>query len=177
MAAEARTIQKRACVSACGAYRYRLERRWSIGPRLLFVMLNPSIADSSTDDPTIRRCQHFALAHGFAALEVVNLFAWRATRPADMWRVHDPVGLYNDSHILDAARAAAAVCVAWGAQPRADERIQEVMPLLQSAFDGPIQCLQITRSGYPSHPLMLRNDCVLKPFTLDAIQEAMANAG
>ena len=35
------------------------------------------------------------------------------------------------------------------------------------------QCLQITRGGHPSHPLMLRNDCRLKPFSLDAIQEAM----
>ena len=168
-------VIKRACMSACGDFRYRLERRWGDGPALLFVMLNPSTADSEVDDPTIRRCQHFALAHRFDALEVVNLFAFRATKPADLRRAGYPVGEANDYHIVQAAVTAGAVCVAWGANaesPAVEARINALMPALFRQHVQ-LQCLHITRSGHPGHPLMLRNNCTLRPFTLDAIQTAM----
>src|SRR5689334_20041621 len=74
-------IVKSAVLSPCGLYRYRLTRRWGDGPALLFVMLNPSTADATEDDPTIRRCTGFAKREGMPAIEVVNLFAWRATDP------------------------------------------------------------------------------------------------
>lgn len=168
-------IFKRACMSACGHFRYRLERRWGDGPALLFIMLNPSTADASVDDPTIRRCRHFTLAHRFDALEVVNLFAFRATEPVDLSRAGYPTGQANDFHMSAAIDAAGAVCVAWGAHgglPSVEKRVQEVMPMLFKHGVQP-QCLQITRGGHPSHPLMLRNDCRLRPFTLEAIQSAM----
>ena len=62
-----------------------LTRRWAEGPPLVVCMLNPSTADAEEDDPTIRRCVGFAKRDGFAALEVVNLFAFRATDPKAMW--------------------------------------------------------------------------------------------
>lgn len=162
-------------MSACGNFRYRLERRWGEGPALLFIMLNPSTADSEVDDPTIRRCQHFALAHDFDALEVVNLFAFRATKPADLRRAGYPVGVANDHHIMQAALTSGAVCVAWGANAASTEverRINALMPMLFRQHLQ-LQCLHITRSGHPGHPLMLRNDCRLRPFSLAAIEAAM----
>ncbi len=80
------------------SYRYTLSRTWDtltgVGT-VVFVMLNPSTADEHVDDPTIRRCISFAKAAGFAGLYVVNLFAWRATKPADLWAADDPVGRWN----------------------------------------------------------------------------------
>ena len=38
-------------LSDCGTYRYTLGRRWDDGPTATFVMLNPSTADASQDDP------------------------------------------------------------------------------------------------------------------------------
>lgn len=165
-------ITRTAVISDCGRFRYRLGRRWDDGDTLLFVMLNPSTADADIDDATIRRCFTFAKAHGFGALEVVNLYAFRATDPKDLRRAGYLAGPENDAHIAAAARDSAAICVAWGANVAGLERPQIVLPLLR-ATGKPIQCLRITRSGYPQHPLMLASSCRLMPFDSAAIQSAM----
>jgi hypothetical protein len=166
------TIQKTATLSDGGTFRYRLGRRWAEGAPLVFIMLNPSTADADVDDATIRRCIRFAHAHGYPAIDVVNLFAYRATDPKDLRRAGYPVGPENDDHIASAARHAAAVCLAWGAHVAGLERPQVVMPMLWKLGIEPM-CLRITRSGYPQHPLMLPADCRLIPFTTEAVQEAM----
>lgn len=62
-----------AIISECGAYRYRLERQWDgEKPNVAFLVLNPSTADASQDDPTIRRCIGFARYWGFGGLIVGN---------------------------------------------------------------------------------------------------------
>ncbi len=165
-------IRRNATVSACGKYRYRLWREWAGGPRLLFVMLNPSTADDVEDDATIRRCYGFASRAGFGSLEVVNLYAYRATKPADLKAAGYPVGPTNDHHIADAVRDAGMVCVAWGANVAGLSRPGEVLTLLRD-MGVHIKCLRITRSGYPQHPLMLPSDCTLQPFDIEAISEAM----
>lgn len=90
-----------------GPYRYTLTRVWEEErPRVCFVMLNPSTADASQEDPTIRRCLSFARSWGYGSLEVVNLFAWRATKPTDIFSAPSPVGEENDHHLaLAFARA------------------------------------------------------------------------
>ena len=46
-----------AAISPCGRYRYALWRKWSdMGPLATFLMLNPSTADASENDATIRKC-------------------------------------------------------------------------------------------------------------------------
>ncbi len=166
---------KHAVISACGKFRYRLWRKWGEGSPLLFVMLNPSTADADVDDPTIRRCIRFAQAHGFGELEVVNLYAYRATDPRDLRRAGYPVGPENDDHIAAAARESAAVCLAWGANVAGLERPKIVLPKLRR-LGVKLQCLRITRSGYPQHPLMLPSSCRLMPFDSDTIQAAMHGA-
>jgi len=156
---------KTATLSACGRFRYRLGRRWADGPSLLFVMLNPSVADADIDDPTIRRCIGFARSHGAGAIEVVNLYAWRATKPADLRRQGWPVGPDNDGHIQAAVAASDRVCVAWGANAGDSDRPGVVLPLIRQAGKQPF-CLGATRSGHPSHPLFLPAASVLVPFTL-----------
>lgn len=102
-------------------YRYTLWRRWSAfgvpplgGSYVNFICLNPSTADETTDDPTVRKCVKFARTWGYDALCITNLFAFRSTKPADMIKAADPVGFGNDRHILKIAAEAALVVCSWG---------------------------------------------------------------
>lgn len=96
-------VNGRAEFSPCRNYRYTLERQWDLpgAPQRLcaFIMLNPSTADAETDDPTTRRCMAFARETGHDQYVAVNLFAYRAARPADMLAAEDPVGPQNDDWI------------------------------------------------------------------------------
>jgi hypothetical protein len=158
-------VLKHATISDCGKFRYRLWRKWGCGSPLLFIMLNPSTADAEQDDATIRRCTGFAKAHDFGALEVVNLYAYRATDPKDLRSAGYPVGSENDKHIADAVRASAAVCLAWGAAAAGLERPAIVLKLLRDlGVNRRLMCLRLTRRGYPQHPLMLPSSCRLMPF-------------
>ncbi|KWT89299.1 MULTISPECIES: DUF1643 domain-containing protein [unclassified Variovorax] len=170
-------MKRSAQISPCGKFRYRLGRAWMHPDTrpLVFIMLNPSTADANEDDATIRRCVRFAQEHAFGGIEVVNLFAFRATKPEDLRRAGYPVGPDNDAHIVDAVRGAGAVCLAWGSNVAGLERPQLVLPLIRTQGVQPM-CLRITRSGYPQHPLMLPSSCRLMPFTAGAIQEAMEGA-
>jgi hypothetical protein len=76
-------IERAAVISDCGLYRYMLRRAWDYERmRALVCMLNPSTADAEIDDPTIRSCVRLLRALGFGSVEIVNLFAFRATQPA-----------------------------------------------------------------------------------------------
>jgi hypothetical protein len=146
-------------------YRYLLTRRIGgdlpllLTPTngiLLFVMLNPSTADETSDDATIRRCKGFATDWGYGQLEVVNLFALRATSPRRL--LDDPraaVGPENDGHVSDAIhRAHRIVCAwgAWGAHDRLRFRVAETNQMLHGA---PWCHLGLTDDGEPRHPLRL----------------------
>lgn len=163
-------------VSECGRYRYRLWRRWGDGPVLTFVMLNPSIADGLLDDPTIRRCVSFAARDGFEGIEVVNLFAQRATVPDVLVDVNDPVGPRNLEVVADVLDVADAVVVAWGAVAlevigERRRRGGEFDPRLTfrdrlRGGDGPaIECLGLTKDGHPRHPLYVKGDAPRRPWT------------
>src|SRR5687768_14824465 len=79
-------VERDARFSDCGTYRYNLTRLWDARLiRVCWVMLNPSTADQHEDDATIRRCIGFSRSWGAGALTVVNLFAFRATQPRDLW--------------------------------------------------------------------------------------------
>ncbi len=162
--------KKTAVISECGRFRYHLSRKWTEGPVLLYVMLNPSTANAEVDDATIRRCTTFANTHGFGGFEVVNLWAYRATDPKALRTAGWPVGPANDQTIQQSAARCHAICVAWGAHAGKLDRPQVVISMLR-ATGQPLHCLSITRGGHPSHPLMLSGSCRLQPFTPAAIRE------
>lgn len=117
-------------------------------------MLNPSTADENADDPTLRRCIGFARNWGLGGIDVVNLYALRATNPADLWRSDDPVGPENDAHLEDAGRTSRMLVAAWGAHPKA-ERVAQVLAI--PGFDR-LTCLRTTKDGHPGHPLYVPKD-------------------
>ncbi|AUH33556.1 DUF1643 domain-containing protein [Paracoccus tegillarcae] len=141
-----------AAYSPCGQYRYGLSRRWGSGPALLYVMLNPSTATEMANDPTIERCERRARALGFDGLGVVNLFAYRATRPEDLRRAADPVGPLNDDAIRAAALRADRVLCAWGVHGDHLGRAEQVRAALRG-LRRPMLHLGLTKAGHPRHPL------------------------
>jgi hypothetical protein len=141
-------MKSRAELSPCKNYRYALWREWSDEPQVLFVMLNPSTADDSQDDPTIRRCIAFAKQWGYGGLIVANLFAWRSPYPAHLKNARDPIGPSNDQWLKKLAKQSAAVVGAWGNHGTYMQRGQAVAAL----FPG-LQCLGVTKQGQPRHPL------------------------
>ncbi len=155
-------LKRGAEIDLTGSYRYTLWREWnSDAPGVGFVMLNPSTADATIDDATIRRCTGFARSWGFGALEVVNLFAYRATNPATLRQVVDPIGPLGDRYLLEMRRRAQTVVVSWGNQGSWQNRDQIVLRLL-SGRD--IYCLGRTQLGHPRHPLYLKANTALIPF-------------
>jgi hypothetical protein len=161
-------VIKTAEISECGLYRYHLGRSWDASlPSLTFVMLNPSTADADIDDPTIRRCIGFAKREGCGSINVVNLFAYRATDPSALKDAADPVGPFNPKWLqwtLDAARQnhTTIVC-AWGAHPLAEA------PGDAFINQGPANCaavchLGLTKGGHPRHPLYIKGDQPLELF-------------
>jgi hypothetical protein len=124
------TRRSGATFAARKTYRYRLWRTWGDGPRLGWIMLNPSQADEQVDDPTLRRCVGFARGWGFGGLEVVNLFAYRASRPGLLRLVADPIGPQNDRYLRGLADRVAAIVCAWGNGGAWGERDRVVRGLL-----------------------------------------------
>ncbi len=134
-------------------YRYVLWREWDEGEgTCIFVMLNPSTADAKKDDQTITKCIGFAKRWGFRRLEVVNLFAYRATDPKKLLKVKDPVGKDCDLYLGAALFKAKRVVVAWGSTkiPK-DDRVTLVLELA-GEFVPEFGCLGRTKGGDPKHP-------------------------
>lgn len=146
--------QAGATFSPCRTYRYSLWRHWGGlaggAGYAMFVGLNPSTADETADDPTIRRCVTFAKRWGYAALCMTNLFAYRATQPKKMLSAADPVGPENDAVLINLAADAGVIVAAWGTHGvhlGRGARVQVMLPALH--------VLRLTREGFPGHPLYL----------------------
>lgn len=159
-------LASHAILSDDGRYRYQLNRAWSTDHPAVFIMLNPSTADGTQDDPTIRRCVGFAKALGCGGLVVVNLYALRATDPRELWKVDaaQRVGPTNDAYLSNWAMTASAVglpiVAAWGANAKSD-RVAEVLAMPHMSR---LAALGVTKSGAPRHPLYLPSNSPLTPW-------------
>lgn len=129
-------------------------------------MLNPSKADAEVNDPTIRRCIGFAQAWGYGSLDVVNLFAYRATKPKDLRQAVDPVGESCDRILIESARSAQMILLAWGNHGQYQKRGQDVIRLLAEL--EPLHCLGQTQTGEPRHPLYLKRETQPTPYSVNA---------
>lgn len=126
-----------------------------IGTRVVFLMLNPSIADAFQLDPTVNECRKRGLALGADVLEVVNLFALRSPYPADLrkrasgFRGDDAT---NNAAILAACTGAHRVIAAWGNHGALGDRDVIVRSMLRGAGIA-LHHLGTTQDGFPKHPL------------------------
>ncbi|HNQ92807.1 MAG TPA: DUF1643 domain-containing protein [Alphaproteobacteria bacterium] len=150
-------LTKEAIISPCKKYRYFLNREIkSEGKTLTFIMLNPSTADASDDDPTIRRCIGFCNSLGYSKLNVVNLFAFRSTNPKELLKVNDPVGPENLSYIEKTIHSSDMVICAWGAKYSSIKNQDKHILSLLKHYD--LYALKVTKNGCPHHPLRLSSD-------------------
>lgn len=157
------TVDRGADFSGGGIWRYRLWRIWNKTlPVLIFVMLNPSIANEDQNDPTVERCERRARRLGFGGVVVYNVFAFVSTDPDALKLTLDPVGPMNNIHLdnMHALYPCRVVVCAWG--KHAGKRGQDVAALLSK--HSALHCLKLNKDGSPQHPLYLRNDAPLIPF-------------
>lgn len=172
-----RDAERATVFSPCRKYRYTLWREWEAYPLaleweakrfqsyLMIIGLNPSTADETKDDPTIRRCIDFAKQWGFGALCMTNLFAFRATHPAEMKKAEMPAGMDNEHHIRRRASQAGFVLVAWGKHGKHHHQDLNVCRYLREIEVQPY-CLGTNGDGTPKHPLYLPKDSKPIPFTI-----------
>lgn len=151
-------------------YRYTLTRDltgwyWDdpqgqgIDATMCWVMLNPSTADDVLDDQTIRQVMSFTYKARYTRLIVVNLFAARATQPAELLTMDDPVGPDNHLVVERAMTDSARVVFAWGAWYSAnDHKMGRAAPAVENLAGRmghrPL-CLGKTKNGSPKHPCRL----------------------
>ena len=174
-----------AVISPCGRYRYRLWREWRdldahndknwqwlgaedgagtpVGwPKsLVFIMLNPSTADGKKDDPTIRKCVSFARRLKYERIEVVNLFAFRATKPKVVLALThecDPVGWENQKHVEKVLEKAGMIICAWGIHGNHLAQDETMLGWITGASSLRPKALGLTKDGQPRHPLYLKGD-------------------
>lgn len=165
-------VLKGASLSRCGRYRYRLWREWDAAkPRMLLIMLNPSLADAGRDDHTITKSIAIARNLGYGRLDVANLAAFRSPHPAALRMAESPVGPRNDFHIRAMLSACDTVVCAWGAHADAlPGRVATVARLIRRAGHRPY-ALKLTNDGHPSHPLARGKGFI--PVTVEPIPFAL----
>lgn len=173
-------------------YRYALWRRWDMqhdlvagvgsdygrhkNAFLVVIGLNPSTADETKDDLTIRRCIDFAMRWGYPALCMLNLFAYRSTDAEAMKRYPFPIGQENNAHLQNICRQAVAydadILCAWGKHGWHGDRVHDVALILGSGIAAHLKCLGQNKDGSPVHPLYVPADTMPKPFDIAAVAQA-----
>ena len=149
-------MKKDAILSEDRKYRYVLSRIWDESKSMVMIIgLNPSTADETIDDPTIVRCIDFAKNWGYGGIYMLNLFAFRATLPKDMFSVENPIGDENDKFIEKYSKLSDKVICAWGNDGKYKNRSQEVLSKIENKY-----YLKLNQTNEPAHPLYLRKDLI-----------------
>lgn len=143
--------------SDCGKFRFVLWRIWDESlPKVMFIGLNPSTANATNDDPTIRRVKGIAKELGFGGIYMLNLFPYITPYPSELVITGIEA---NDEYLLDHSRICGEIVFAWGAFPAAKGRAGDVIAMFPNA-----KALHINKDGSPKHPLYVPKATALIPF-------------
>jgi len=125
----------------------------------MFIGLNPSTANETSNDPTIRRVQSMAKSWGYGGVYMMNLFTFISTDPKKLnikqGNVHNA-----DNWLIDTAKQSDKVIFAWG-NFNVFGRDEEIKKLFPNAY-----ALFINKNGSPKHPLYCKSDIQPIPFNL-----------
>lgn len=140
-------------------YRYALWRIWDKSkPLVMFIGLNPSTANETEPDPTIRRVINFACDWGYGGLYMMNLFGIVSSKPEVLLTDSNPLG-DNDKWLEAVAAKCDRIIFAWGVFKQARLRAEDI----KNRFPGSY-CLKKTKEGHPWHPLYVAAKTIPIPF-------------
>ena len=159
-----------AIFSECGRYRYRLERDCSLpfdgSKTIAFFGINPSTADATIDDATVRKWKGFTIRNGGHRFVVGNVFAYRATDVRELRLQEDPFGPGCIEHLAAIIAEADILVPCWGRLSKLPNELRDAPPQLLALLHKsgkPVLHFGLTASGDPLHPLMLGYDTPLTP--------------
>lgn len=148
-------IDNGANFSQDGKHRYSLWRIWDkTKPLVMFVGLNPSTANATSDDPTIRRVKSIASNLGYGGVYMLNCFSYISTDPKGL--VIDTYSSdFNNAELIDIGERCQDVIFAWGNFDivKFSGRDKELSELFPNA-----KALHINKNGSPKHPLYCKSD-------------------
>jgi hypothetical protein len=159
-----------AIISECGLYRYRLDRDCGLpfeGSKVFaYFGINPSTADATLDDATVRKWRGFTTRNGGHRFIVGNVFSFRATDVRVLRKTLVTMGPEHRKHLEAIIREADVLVPCWGSSDKLDYGHRLYMKdLMHTLLDSgkPVLHFGITKSGDPKHPLMLGYDTQLTP--------------
>ena len=152
--------------------------------KVLWIMCNPSTADDSADDPTVRRVAGFTeRVFGSARIRVLNLFTKRCTRPRALDCGDSRSNVERaDSFIASSMDWAEHVVFAWGSGSSVSRRkafvarAERVVELAGQRGCRP-KCLGLTKDGFPKHPLYVPYAAQLPHFPIGGHAQPVAAPG
>jgi hypothetical protein len=148
-----------AVISDCGRYRYRLDRDCGAGKLVIaYFGVNPSTADASIDDATVRKWRGFSTRLGASRFIVGNVFAYRATDVHELARCADAIGPLNRHYLYEIAAEADVLIPCWGSRDKLPKQLRHAFDMTMSdliAAGKPVKVFGRSKSGDPLHPLML----------------------
>lgn len=135
-------------------YRYALWRMWdNRKPVLMQIGLNPSIANETRNDPTVKRGIVRAMQNDFGGFLMANLFAYVSTDPKALLQNGNTVGEETDWYIRKMVELSAIQLCGWGSFKPVGKRFKAVYEMLAEPY-----CLGINSDGQPRHPLYVSYD-------------------
>lgn len=148
-----RIVDRSAVLSSDGLHRFVLSRRWSDGMRALIIGLNPSTADHSVDDATVRKLYGFGDAKGFGSYDLLNLWSFRSTDPKGLKAAGYPVRPEDDDTLIaQLSQKPDLVICAWGSNARGLDRPVVVAATIRKMGYTP-KAFRLSADGTPWHPL------------------------
>ncbi len=133
----------------------------------MFVGMNPSVADHTLDDPTVRKECAYAKRWGYGGLIKCNVMDYRCTNPKNLLQpgVH-PCSDLNLHMIAEQLTQVQNVVVAWGRLPVSLRCHSLAVKKLLKSFNGQVWCLGVNQDFSPKHPLYLKNSAQLMCYQL-----------
>lgn len=165
MAAAPLIVTGGAIISEGGRFRSRLWRIWDTElPRVLWLMLNPSTAGVTVNDPTIKTIIDFTQRWGFGGIEVCNAYDFRTKSPALLKASRYPCSPTNGLMLramMDGITAERGkIVAAWGTHIQPNRAID--IRVDAQLISVPLWHLGLTKGGQPRHPLYVRRDTALQ---------------
>ena len=160
-----------AIISDCGRYRYRLERECGLpfdgSKTFAYFGINPSTADATLDDATVRKWRGFTQRNGGHRFIVGNVFAFRSTDPDALKYQADPFGPQWLEHLNSIIADADILVPCWGRLSKTPKDLRGAPAQLLASLirsGKPVLHFGVTGCGQPKHPLMLGYDTPLTPW-------------